>query len=125
MLFLTKVRKSGMITLMGTISCLFMTLSRHPWFIALPSGIILPLLGDLIMRAGNYQKWKFICLGCMVFSEWLSDLLSPVFFLRDSYFAQINGGYARSMLKPSSPLLRSGCFRWLLLQPPLELWAAR
>ena len=107
MLFLTKVRKFGMVTLMGTLACLFMTLAGHPWFIALPSGIILSFLGDLIMRAGGYQKWRFICLGYIVLSEWLSGLLSSVYFLRESYLAKVSEGYSAvyvDALKAITPL---------------------
>jgi energy-coupling factor transport system substrate-specific component len=93
MLFLTKVRKFGMVTLLGTLVSLLMTISGHPWFVALPSGIVLSFLGDLIMRAGGYQKWKFICLGYIVFSEWLAGLLSSLFFFREQYFAQLREGY--------------------------------
>ena len=92
MLFLTRVRKFGMLSLMGTLAALFMTLSGHPWFIALPSGIIMSFAGDLIMRAGGYQDWRFICLGYIVFSEWFAGLLSSVFILRDSYFTLIREG---------------------------------
>jgi energy-coupling factor transport system substrate-specific component len=93
MLFLAKAQKFGMITLMGTLSSILMTLGGHPWFIALPSGIIMSLLGDLIMRAGGYQKWKFICLGYIVFCEWATGLLSAIFIMRESYFAQTRDGY--------------------------------
>jgi energy-coupling factor transport system substrate-specific component len=93
MLFLTKVRKFGMVTLMGTLSSLIMTLTGHPWFIALPSGIVISLLGDLIMRAGGYQKWTFVCLGYIVFCEWTVGLFLSLFVGRESYFAELRAGY--------------------------------
>jgi energy-coupling factor transport system substrate-specific component len=93
MLFLTKVQKFGMITLMGTLASILMSLVGQPWFIALPSGIIMSFLGDLIMRAGEYRKWKCVCLGYIVFSEWFVGLILPLFVVRGTFIAQIRGGY--------------------------------
>jgi energy-coupling factor transport system substrate-specific component len=94
MLFLTKVRKFGMLTLMGILLSIFSILmGGQPWFVALPSCVITAFLGDLIMRAGDYQKWKNICLGYIVFSEWLAGLLLSLFIIRESFFNQLRQGY--------------------------------
>jgi energy-coupling factor transport system substrate-specific component len=104
MLFLTKVHKFGMITLMGTLSSILMSLGGTPWFITLPSGIILSLLGDLIMRAGDYRKWKFICLGYIVFSEWFVGLIMPFFVIRETFLAQIRDSYGDAYADTASAI---------------------
>lgn len=92
MLFLTRVRKFGMVTIMGTLLGLFMLLTGHTWII-LPIGAGCGLLSDLILKAGDYRKWTSVCLGYIVFSEWLMGLMIPMFFLRDSFFAVTRDGY--------------------------------
>jgi energy-coupling factor transport system substrate-specific component len=93
MLFLTKVQKFGMITLMGTLASILMSLVGQPWFIALPSCVIMSFLGDLIMYTGGYRKWNCICLGYIVFSEWFVGLIMPLFVIRETFLAQIRNGY--------------------------------
>ena len=92
MLFLTRVHTFGMVSIMGTILALLMVLTGHPWQL-LPIGILMAVLGDLVLRAGNYKDWRSIRLGYIVFSEWLAGMMVPLFFMRDSYFAQIRAGY--------------------------------
>lgn len=92
MLFLTRVNKIGMVTIMGTILGLLMMLTGHPW-VVLPFAVILGLLSDLILKAGQYRDWKFICLGYIVFSQWLIGLIFPIFFMRDNFFATTRDGY--------------------------------
>lgn len=92
MLFLTRVHKFGMVTIMGTLLGLLMMLTGHNWTI-LPFAVVLTLLADLILKAGRYRNWKSIRLGYMVFSEWLLGLIFPIFFMRDSFFATLRDGY--------------------------------
>lgn len=92
MLFLTRVNKFGMITIMGTILSLLMMLTGHPW-IGVPFGIAFSLTADLILKSGNYTDWKKITIGYVIFSEWLIGLFVPLFFMRDSYFSSLRAGY--------------------------------
>lgn len=92
MLFLTRVNKFGMITIMGTLLSLLMMLTGHPW-IGVPFGIAFSLTADLVLKSGNYTNWGKIQIGYILFSEWLIGLFIPLFFMRDSYFAQIRSGY--------------------------------
>lgn len=92
MLYLTKVNKFGMITIMGTILSLLMMLTGHPW-IGVPFGIAFSLTADVILKSGNYTDWGKIQIGYVVFSEWLIGLFIPLFFMRDSYFAEMRSGY--------------------------------
>lgn len=92
MLFLTRVQKFGMITIMGTIVSLFMFLTGHPWPI-LPIGIGCALFGDLIIKSGSYKSWGKIVAGYVVFSEMMIGLMIPLFFMRDIYFGGIRDSY--------------------------------
>lgn len=92
MLYLTRVNKFGMVTIMGTLLGLLMMLTGHTWTI-LPFSVGFSLLGDLILQAGNYRGWKSILLGYIAFSEWLMGLIFPMFFMRDNFFAVTRDGY--------------------------------
>ncbi|MDF2988538.1 MAG: hypothetical protein K0R50_4048 [Eubacterium sp.] len=92
MLFLTRVQKFGMVTIMGTILSLLMFLTGHPWPCLL-TGIVFSLAGDLVLKSGSYRRWPLICTGYAVFSQWIVGLMLPLFFMRDTYFASIRNGY--------------------------------
>ncbi|KNZ42223.1 MptD family putative ECF transporter S component [Acetobacterium bakii] len=92
MLFLTRVNKFGMVTLMGISLSLLMLLTGHPW-ICVPFAIVPSLAADLILKSGNYSNWGSMRIGYIVFSEWILGLFIPLFFMRDSYFAGLREGY--------------------------------
>ncbi|MDW2800852.1 MptD family putative ECF transporter S component [Clostridium boliviensis] len=91
-LYLTKVKKFGMVTITGTILGILMFITGHPWPV-LVSGSAFGFLGDLVMKAGNYLSWKNLLIGYVVFSEWILGALAPFFFMRETYFAAIRAGY--------------------------------
>ncbi len=92
MLFLTKVKAFGMVTIMGTILGILMFVTGHPWPV-LVAGFACGLVGDVVLKTGNYKGWKTSILGYIVFSEWIVGAMIPLFFMRDSYFAEIRAGY--------------------------------
>lgn len=93
MLFLTKVKKFGMITIMGTIVSICMLLTGHPWIVVI-FGIVFGLAADLIMKVGNYKSMKASIIGYGVFSEWLMGAIISLFFgFRENYFATMREGY--------------------------------
>ena len=55
MLFLTRVKKFGMVTLMAILSGLLMGLTGMGYW-GVPLGLIFGLLGDLILKFGNYKR---------------------------------------------------------------------
>ena len=57
MLFLTRVNKFGMVTLMGLILGIIMFLSGHTW-IPILVFTLFALIADLILKAGNYSSVK-------------------------------------------------------------------
>lgn len=94
MLYFTKVKKFGMITLMGTILGLIMMVMGSGIFVLL-FGVVCGLLGDLIMKADHYSSWKSTMLGYGVLSIWTMGYYSRLFFTRDTYLASLAAGYGQ------------------------------
>ncbi len=92
LLYLTKVKKFGMITISGVIISLLMFATGHGWPIIV-TGITFPFLADLVFKSGKYSSWKKIVLGYCVFSCWIFGALLPMWIMRDSYFAMMREGY--------------------------------
>lgn len=84
MLFLTKVKTFGMVTIMGTIVGILMTLTGHTYLPAI-FGLVFGLLADLIFKAGKYQNKNLFSLGYGVFSLWLLGMLVPFWVMKDSF----------------------------------------
>lgn len=92
MLFLTKVKAFGMVTIMGVVLSILMFITGHPWPI-LVLGLLCGLTGDIILKSGKYKGWKTTVIGYAVFSEWVMGAVLPLFLMRDDYFAEIRAGY--------------------------------
>ena len=73
MLFLTRVKKFGMVTIMGILSGLLMGLTGMGFW-GVPMGVIFGLLGDLILKSGGYKSAKKSLIGYAVFSLWMVDV---------------------------------------------------
>lgn len=93
MLFLTRVKKFGMVTITSIIVVLLMFAMGHPWYVLI-FGAVCGLIADLILKAGNYKSVKLSFIGYAVFSEWsLGALLALFFGFRDNYFKNMRAGY--------------------------------
>lgn len=88
MLFLTKVKKFGMVTIMSVILGFLMFATGHTW-VPLVTTIMCGFLADLIFKAGEYKSFKYTVLGYSIFSIWLMGAMLPLWIMRDSYFAYI------------------------------------
>ena len=101
MLFLTKVRKFGMVTIMAVLLGLLMFATGHTWLPA-ATGLICGVLADLIFKAGKYQSFKNTVFGYAVFSIWIMGAMLPMWLMRESYFEYIRGSmgdeYASTIL---------------------------
>ena len=84
MLYLTKVKYFGMVSIMGICLGIFMVLTGHT-FVPLISGIICGLAADVILKAGKYQSIRCSIIGYSIFSLWLMGMLLPFWIMRDSY----------------------------------------
>ncbi len=93
MLFLTKTKKFGMVTIMGILLGLISFLMGRPW-VSILFGIGAGLLADLYLKAGNYNSVKKSQLGCGIFSLWIIGMALPLFFgYRDAYLESYRSGY--------------------------------
>lgn len=88
MLFLTKVKKFGMVTIMSIILGFLMFVTGHTW-VPIVSTTVCGVLADFIFKAGEYKSFKHIVLGYSVFSAWLMGAMLPLWIMRDSYFVYI------------------------------------
>ena len=86
MLFLTKVKKFGMIWIMSIIIGIFMILTGMAHY-ALIVGFFTGLIAELIYKSGNYASQTKAVLTCGVFSMWAWGNFIPLFFNREAYWA--------------------------------------
>ena len=85
MLFLTKVKCFGMVSIMGGIVGGLMVLTGHT-VVPLVAGLICGLGADLIFKAGRYQSKKCTVIGYAFFSLWIMGMLMPYWVMRDTFF---------------------------------------
>lgn len=86
MLFLTKVKKPGMIFIMSILMGLLMLVSGmgiYPLIVSVFSGLI----SEVIFRKGNYSSAKMAVLTNGTFSLWVWACFLLLFLNRDSYMA--------------------------------------
>ncbi|MCT4583529.1 MAG: MptD family putative ECF transporter S component [Peptostreptococcaceae bacterium] len=84
MLFLTKVKCFGMVSIMGMILGILMTLTGHT-YTPIISGVIFGILADLILKLGAYKSKKISIFGYGIFSMWLLGMLAPFWLMKDSF----------------------------------------
>ena len=86
MLFMTKVKKFGMILIMSIIMGIMMMLTGMGWY-ALVVGAVSGLIAELIYRGGKYASSKLAIVSYGVFSTWMWGNFLPLFFNPDGYFS--------------------------------------
>lgn len=92
MLYLTKVKKFGMVSLTGIILGLLNVLIGAG-VLVLIFGVVFGILGDLVLKAGKYQSWKCTLLGNGVFSLWIMGYVSRMFLTRIEFFTFLESNY--------------------------------
>lgn len=95
MLFMTKVKKFGMILIMGILLGLFMLLTGMGYF-ALPVAVVVSLIAELIVKSGNYQSVNKAILAYAVFSIWIFGNFLPMFIQADYFSVLVNNGYTQA-----------------------------
>lgn len=86
MLFLTKVKKSGMILIMSIIMGIMMALTGMGLY-SLPVAIISGLAAELIWRRAHYSKAGSSVLVCGFFNIWMWGNFIPLFTNPAGYFS--------------------------------------
>ena len=103
MLYYSKIKHFGMITITSVIIGILMFIVGHPYPIfifCIGSG----LLTELVLKSGKYKSINACVLGSATFSCWLLGMVIAFFFgFREDYFASIVDGYGQeyvtSMMK--------------------------
>ncbi len=116
MLFLTKVKKPGMVFIMAMIMGIMMLLTgMGPW--PLLTCAAAGVLAELCLKSGNYRSAKKSVLAYGLFSLWIFGNYLPLFTDYEGYFAQRESygeAYidAVSKLMPlwMAPVLLAACF---------------
>jgi energy-coupling factor transport system substrate-specific component len=91
LLFLTRVRHAGMVTLFGIVVGLLYLMMGHPWQSTLTT-IGLSVLAELVLWLGQYRsKWSAIW-AYTVFSAWFIGPWIPLFIDRDAYLRAESAG---------------------------------
>lgn len=92
MLYLTRVKKFGMITIMGLLVGIIMFVTGMGYF-SIVTGLVCGLIADLIVRAGGYANAKMSVLSHGVFSCWMIGNFLPMLLTADSYYATMRGQF--------------------------------
>lgn len=115
MLYLTRVKKFGMVTITSVLVTAVMFAGGHSW----PMLLIGPLTGvlaDLVFKAGNYSSWKLTVLGYWVFSLWIFGPYLPMLMGLESYLATIEPVYGSEWTNAVKTLMPS----WFWLTIPVQ-----
>ena len=88
MLFLTKVDKFGMVTIMSVICGVFWFLMGYTWT-ALVGYVIFGVISDFVLRAGKYKSFKIDVIGYWLFSCGMIGCQAPMWVMADTYKAGI------------------------------------
>lgn len=86
MLFLTKVKKFGMILIMSLLMGILMLLTGMGYY-AIPVGLVTGIIAELILKSGAYKSASKAVLSYGIFSVWMWGNYIPLFFTPDKYFS--------------------------------------
>jgi energy-coupling factor transport system substrate-specific component len=88
MLFVTRVARFGMITVMGWLIGLLLLATGQSWMV-LVLAVVLAVVADLIARAGAYRSWGTTLAAFIVFSEMGVGMVIPLYFQRAATMARM------------------------------------
>ena len=116
MLFLTRVKKFGMILIMSAIMGIMMALTGMGLY-ALPVALVSGLIAELIWKRANYSRAGSSILVCGFFNIWMWGNFIPLFVNPEGYFStrtEFGADYeaALTALLPPwmNPVLLVSCF---------------
>ena len=107
MLFYTKVRSFGMVTIMGALLGLISFLMGYGPN-GLCFGIVCGLIADLILRAGGYKSLKCSVASHCVFSLWVIGTMLPMWILGQAYFEPYRASQGDAFVNESLAYLSGG-----------------
>lgn len=87
-LFLTRIEKFGMITILGVLVGLLVLATGQAFWVPLLALVLAPA-ADLICRVGGYRRWPYLVAGYAVFSLMLIGTVVPLFFAREAFLERV------------------------------------
>ena len=88
MLFLTKVDKFGMVSIMGVILAVFWYIMGYT-YIPTITYILAGVLPDLVFSFGKYRSFKFDVIGYWIFSCGMIGCAAPMWLMTATYMEQV------------------------------------
>ncbi|WP_103063231.1 MptD family putative ECF transporter S component [Actinomyces qiguomingii] len=87
-LYITRIRKPGMVLLTGLIAALLMVLTGHAWT-TLVAAVVFSGIAELILARGHYRSARAAILAYAFFTLWVIGPIVPMYYQRDAYLADI------------------------------------
>lgn len=110
-LYVTRIRKPGMVFLTAIVSSLLMVLTGHAWT-TLVTAAIFSVLAELVLAGGRYRSARASVIAYGVFSLWVAGPILPLYLQHDAYIAnigeQMGEDYARAWDTLFSPTFMAG-----------------
>ncbi|WP_245157207.1 MptD family putative ECF transporter S component [Anaerovorax sp. IOR16] len=103
MLFLTKVKKSGMIFIMSIIMGILMLLTGMGYY-SIVVGAISGIIAELIFKSGSYKNATRAVITSGVFSIWVWGNYIPLFLNIEGYFST-RQGYGQEYISALTSLM--------------------
>lgn len=114
MLFLTRVTKFGMVTLLGLVLGIVMFLSGHTW-VPIVIFTLFAFVADCILKMGDYSSVKnsIISYGCFIVG--IMGNMLPFFVLRDYFIGSIRNSMGNDYVNVIAPFLNYEVFIILVI----------
>ncbi|MCF1633318.1 MptD family putative ECF transporter S component [Streptococcus gallolyticus subsp. gallolyticus] len=115
MLYSTKIHRFGMVLIMGTIIGLLFMVTGHGIYV-LPGTMLLALIGEYILKKGNYESLNHTRWCFTVYSLASGFMMIPIYITRDAYIQRlIDQGYGQAYADQMMSVLPNWTFLPVLL----------
>lgn len=94
MLYFSKIKKFGMVTITGLLVGIFMLIAGMGYW-CIPTGLVFGLICDYVLKSHNYSSRKKTVLGYGFFSMWVIGAFIPIVVTRSSYYESLIPGYGK------------------------------
>ncbi len=113
MLFLTRVKKFGLVTIMCTLSGLLMGLTGMGFW-GVPIGFVSGLVADLYMKSGEYKSTKKGIVGYGIFSLWMVGTYVPIYFMAEQAYKDFESGFGTAYADQAMNFMPSWSFALII-----------
>lgn len=114
MLYFSKIKKFGMLSISGLICGILMLLTGMGYWSIL-TGLVFGVLADLVLKSGGYKSAQRAVLAHGVFSMWLVGNYIPIVVTRSSYYQQLVSDFSQEYADSVMGYVSGGTLPILLL----------